>query len=139
MSFCGPLSLPRVGKHNCCCSVSRQNLLKTPQKTPKSILKQPGSESKRRRVLLISPEKEPEMQEPLIQPQQSCNDEISFHEAADDDSDRCNAPPVTPAVSRTPNIRGTPLSRVCNFKNWSDSRLSQWIFSTSSKLTIRFS
>ncbi|VDN99452.1 unnamed protein product [Rodentolepis nana] len=43
---------------------SKQNVrLKTPQKTPKSILEQPGSECKRRRVCLISPERTSEVED----------------------------------------------------------------------------
>ncbi|KAL5103808.1 Laminin subunit alpha-2 [Taenia crassiceps] len=94
-------------------------LLKTPQKTPKSILKQPGSECKRRRVLLISPEKTP--------PHRGCFEVESEPEdeagtglkTVETNSETCPVeaqPPFKPAPPRTPNIRGTPQTRTANIR-----------------------
>ncbi|EUB59560.1 hypothetical protein EGR_05587 [Echinococcus granulosus] len=99
--------------------LNRMVLLKTPQKTPKSILKQPGSECKRRRVLLISPEKstpksgcfevEPELEVELQ----------AGSKTVDTNSETCLVvaqPCFKPAPPRTPNIRGTPQTRNANIR-----------------------
>lgn len=86
--------------------------MKTPQKTPKSILKQPGSECKRRRVLLISPERTSEKEET---PEAQKNEIFKFDsmETVDLDAtpERDGAPKLHLAP-RTPNGHGTPQIRV---------------------------
>ncbi|VUZ52364.1 unnamed protein product, partial [Hymenolepis diminuta] len=91
-------------------------LLKTPQKTPKSILKQPGSECKRRRVLLISPERTSEKEDT---PETQKNEIFKFDsmETVDLDAtpERDGAPKLH-LVPRTPNGHGTPQIRVPNIR-----------------------
>ncbi|VDK33232.1 unnamed protein product [Taenia asiatica] len=90
-------------------------LLKTPQKTPKSILKQPGSECKRRRVFLISPEKTPP-KNGHIEVESEPEDELETGlKTANTNSETCLVeaqPCFKPVPPRTPNIRGTPQTRV---------------------------
>lgn len=92
-----------------------QVLLKTPQKTPKSILKQPGSECKRRRVLLISPEKTPP-KNGHDEVESDPEDEVATGlKNVDTNGETCLVeaqPCFKPAPPRTPNIRGTPQTRV---------------------------
>ncbi|KAL5967946.1 hypothetical protein TSMEX_004297 [Taenia solium] len=89
-------------------------LLKTPQKTPKSILKQPGSECKRRRVFLISPEKTPP-KNGHVEVESEPEDELETGlKTVSTNSETCLVeaqPCFKPAPPRTPNIRGTPQTR----------------------------
>nr|CDS29886.1 conserved hypothetical protein [Hymenolepis microstoma] len=91
-------------------------LLKTPQKTPKSILKQPGSECKRRRVLLISPERTSEIED-TPEEQKTELFHVDSMETVDLDAtpDRGGTSKLHLAT-RTPNSRGTPQIRVPNVR-----------------------
>ncbi|VDM25422.1 unnamed protein product [Hydatigera taeniaeformis] len=90
-------------------------LLKTPQKTPKSILKQPGSECKRRRVLLISPEKTTPWDGYFeVESEAEDNQETELR-TVDTTSEACPIEAQScfrSILPRTPNIRGTPPTRV---------------------------
>uniref|UniRef100_A0A0X3NVT6 Uncharacterized protein n=2 Tax=Schistocephalus solidus TaxID=70667 RepID=A0A0X3NVT6_SCHSO len=74
------------------------NLLKTPQNTPKGILKRPGSECKRRRVLLVSPARSP------TPPPRA---ETADYDVIDLDSEpEPQSRPITPKIRRTPLVGG---------------------------------
>ncbi|VDD81383.1 unnamed protein product [Mesocestoides corti] len=113
--------------------LNQLNLLKTPQRTPKSILKQPGSECKRRRVLLISPEKDMDMD-------RQCEEfeaDIDIVEREDDGFIPATRPPVTPAPWRTPHFRGTPETRTVNIRKTPGSGGSQRGLPTNMRPTTR--
>uniref|UniRef100_A0A183TMF9 Myosin_tail_1 domain-containing protein n=1 Tax=Schistocephalus solidus TaxID=70667 RepID=A0A183TMF9_SCHSO len=79
-------------------SFRHQNLLKTPQNTPKGILKRPGSECKRRRVLLVSPARSP------TPPPRA---ETADYDVIDLDSEpEPQSRPITPKIRRTPLVGG---------------------------------
>ncbi|BHF82662.1 hypothetical protein SprV_0802580100 [Sparganum proliferum] len=82
------------------------NLLKTPQKTPKGILKQPGSECKRRRVLLVSPERSAS---PPPRVETAVYDVIDL-----DDEPEPRSRPITPKIRRTPLVGGRMSSQTRN-------------------------
>ncbi|VDN15403.1 unnamed protein product [Dibothriocephalus latus] len=82
------------------------NLLKTPQKTPKGILKQPGSECKRRRVLLVSPERSPSPP-PRVEP-------VDYGVIDLDSEPEPQSRPITPRIRRTPIVGGTISSQTRN-------------------------
>ncbi len=109
-----------------------QSLLKTPQKTPKGILKQPGSECKRHRVLLVSPEKD-SVDEPIVTvqspdsrvraapvPTMPVPIHVDLDEDDDDDDSEATVQQMLSATTtpraisnaRTPRVRGS-ISRVC--------------------------
>ncbi|VDL61875.1 unnamed protein product [Hymenolepis diminuta] len=86
-------------------------LLKTPQKTPKSILKQPGSECKRRRVLLISPERTSEKEDT---PETQKNEIFKFDSMETVDLDATPERDGAPKLHLVPNIRKTPSTGNAN-------------------------
>nr|VZH97615.1 unnamed protein product [Spirometra erinaceieuropaei] len=79
------------------------NLLKTPQKTPKGILKQPGSECKRRRVLLVSPDRSAS---PPPRAETAVYDVIDL-----DNEPEPRSRPITPKIRRTPLVGGRMSSQ----------------------------
>ncbi|KAL7055599.1 hypothetical protein AAHC03_022849 [Spirometra sp. Aus1] len=82
------------------------NLLKTPQKTPKGILKQPGSECKRRRVLLVSPDRSAS---PPPRAETAVYDVIDL-----DNEPEPRSRPITPKIRRTPLVGGRMSSQTRN-------------------------
>lgn len=114
--------------------------MKTPQKTPKSILKQPGSECKRRRVLLISPEKENLVTHSTNHTAdeatkdtnpESISDRCDMNESGnveliDSDSDtHSHTLDCVPPPPRTPSARNTPQPRVRSMETFPTGLLGE--------------